>query len=129
MHIKDFLEAIDFEVTGGEKYCWACFGKDARYMDSEVDLNTSISAVYSTKTQEVFEVIAVNEFWRKSYAWYNPVFKQEYLNECTARGVNPDISFDDVMHEIIESEQEILNKVAHLKHVAKLTQESNENDE
>lgn len=128
MHIKDFLEAINFEVTGGEKYCWDCFGKDARYMDFEIDLNTSISAVYSTKNQQVFEITATNVFWRKAYAWYDPEYKDAYLTECDKRGVNEYQAFDDVSYEVIISEKEVLDKVANLRHIAKLTQATSENE-
>ena len=124
MHIKDYLEAIDFAITGGEKFCWQCYGPDARYLDFEIDLNTSISAIFSTKDQRVFRVEVSNVFWRKAFAWDDMEFYPIYLNECQRRHVIPQQAFDDVNYAQVDSESKILDIVRQYKKYAELSQTS-----
>lgn len=128
MHIKDFLEAIDYEITGGEEFLWKCYGDHARYLDFEVDLNTSISAVYSTKTQQVFEVTVTNEFWRKAYIWIDPEYITNYFDECSKRNIQAMQAFDGVSYEQVLDPTNILNQVVTYKRIAKLSSKGDVNE-
>ena len=120
MHIKNFLEAIEYEITGSEKFTWDCYGPDARYFDFEIDLNTSISAIFSIKTQQVFEVQVVNAFWKKAFSWQDPQYVEQYIAECNRRNVAPFQAFDDVQYSLVTDEEEILKTVAQYRKYAKL---------
>ena len=59
MLLKDFLEAIDYKITGGSEYSWTCFGPDARYLDCIDDEGSSesrysINAIFDSEDQTVY---------------------------------------------------------------------------
>ena len=94
--------------------CWRCW-PNARYLDYETEY-AHISVVYSTKNQEIYqaEITVKADSWYpreiKPYRWLNPEFKDNYLNECEERGVDPMQAWDDTKWCDLETEEDWLEK-------------------
>ncbi len=87
--LKDFMEAVDFRITEGSNYGWQCFGPNAYSLDSwngDQDGHT-ISIVFDTKTQEVYQALAYDYRHERAYRMTNPDFKSAFDEECEDRDV------------------------------------------
>lgn len=109
--LKDFLEAIDFKITGGDRYLWHCFGKHARIIDSEYLGEYSASVVFDTMDQKVYSVEIHDYRKDKSFRMIHPSFVDQYQQECEDRDIDFAIAWDD--HEFIDLhfEEDILEKI------------------
>jgi hypothetical protein len=83
--VKEFLEACQWRITGGDEYQWRLFGNHARYLDSHDPAHGSMSMVFDTRTQEVY--IAEIHTEDKAYRIINPKYLKAYEKECTKRKV------------------------------------------
>lgn len=87
--IKQFMEICDFRITEGNDYQWQCFGHSAYCLDSwngEQDGHT-ISIVFDTRTQEVYQVMAYDYANGRAYRMTNPNYKDDFTSECKERDV------------------------------------------
>jgi hypothetical protein len=119
MKLLDVITAAGGRVSGGDPYLWNCYGDDAQFMEfRDVDGQGYSHCIFDTKTYRVYEVYAevplgTNEAGAppQIFRWINPLFLQEYLDECKIRNEDPNIAYDDVKHNDIPSEQIILEYV------------------
>ena len=75
--LKDFMEVIDYKITEGSEYLWHCYGEHAYRLDSwnqEQDGHT-VSIVFDTRTQEVYEASAYDYGRNRAYRLINPVYR------------------------------------------------------
>jgi hypothetical protein len=96
--LKQFLEVIDFKITGGETYQWSCYGPSARFLESDYALDNgySCTAIFDSENQTVYE-LEVHDFNNeRSYRWNNPDFEFLMLAESAKRGIDKDIAYDGV---------------------------------
>ena len=87
--IKEFMEVVDYRITEGSDYQWQCFGPNAYRLDSwngEQDGHT-VSILFDTKTQEVYQVEAFDYTNERAYRMTNPDYKAEFDAECEDREV------------------------------------------
>jgi hypothetical protein len=87
--LKDFMEIVNYRITEGSNYGWDCYGPNAYILDSwdgEQDGNT-ISIVFDTKTQEVYEVTAYDYDKDRAFRIINPAYKQAHVDEGKARAI------------------------------------------
>jgi len=92
-------------------YMWSCF-PDAAYQDIFNQFG-ELSIVFSqTDGFKVYELIVspVNVPDANPYRWIDPEYRQQYLDECKERDVNPDLIYDNVRYIDIEIKQDILEK-------------------
>lgn len=113
MHLKDVNEITNHRITCGSDFLWSCY-PDARSLDYE-NTYAYITAVYSTETQEIYEVnVSVKpESWsedQRPYRWLNPAYKEAYYKECKTRKVKKNIAWDDVKYIDLETEEDFLEK-------------------
>lgn len=113
MYVSDLNDAFDHKISGGDNYMWSCW-PDARYIEYKSDY-AYVSAVFSTVTQEVYEVnIDVDSSnWVSEvqpYRWLNPDYKQAYLDEAKSRNVDPNQAWDDVKWYDLETAEDFLEK-------------------
>jgi len=109
--IKDFLEAIDYKITGGSEFGWSCFGPNARWLDCHPGNNASnCSIVFDSVTQIVY--LAEVDDYRKnnSYRLIHPDFKDAHTAEAESRNVRVNQAYDDVDYIILESDADYLEK-------------------
>lgn len=113
MHLKDVNEITNHRITCGSEFLWHCY-PDARSLDYE-STYAYITAVYSTESQEIYEVnVSVKpESWsqdQRPYRWLNPAYKDAYYKECKTRKIKKNIAWDDVKWVDLETEEDFLEK-------------------
>ncbi len=118
--IKNFLEAIDYKITGGSEFCWTCFGPTARYLDCDdsqgADGKYSIHSVFDIVDQTIYVIEAWDYVNGREYRWLNPEFASKFTDECSVKGIDPRSSLDgkkfidvDVQDDILEKISKIIN--------------------
>lgn len=87
--LKDFMEIVDYRITEGSDYGWVCFGPTAYRLDSwNGDQNGhTISIVFDTNTQEVYQTEAFDYSNERAYRMINPNYKSLFKEECQHRDV------------------------------------------
>ncbi len=115
--LKDFMEVVNFRITEGSNYGWQCFGANAYCLDSwngEQDGHT-ISIIFDTKTQEVYQTLAYDYQRERAYRMTNPNFKSDFDAECEDKDVlDMAWELDDgapVKYVDLEVEEDFLEKV------------------
>lgn len=110
------MDACNYRITEGGAYGWQCFGSNAYRLDSwngEQD-GYSISILFDTRTQEVYQVEAVDYRRERAYRLTNPIFKQLFEDEVRTRGIVDEAwERDDgtpVMYTDLEVEEDWLEK-------------------
>jgi hypothetical protein len=112
--LKDFMEAVDYKITEGSEYCWQCFGPNAYRLDSwnQEQEGHTISIVFDTRTQEVYEATAYDYQRNRAYRLINPDFKSAHDAEATDRDVDFNQAWDDVNYIDIDTDNDFLEKAA-----------------
>lgn len=114
-HLKDYIEAIEYKVTGGSEYTWRCFGDNARYLDcsdSEVSNGTySVLAIFDSETQRVYSMEAWDYINDREYRWIDPEFQKEYRKSCKKNNVDPKEAMDGRDFIDVEIAEDILEKI------------------
>ena len=110
--LKDYVEAINYRITGGSEYQWKCFGPNARYMDCESEtLNEfSVVAVFDSVDQTVYTVEAWDYKSDKCYRWIHPDYIKAYKKECKKHDVDFKNASDDKDFIDLEVAEDILEK-------------------
>jgi hypothetical protein len=109
--LKDFMETVDYRITEGSDYGWNCYGYDAYMLDSwngEQD-GHSLTIIFDTKTQTVYEVQAHDYVYNRAYRMINPDFKHEHDAENTRRGCD-DQAWDDVAYVDLDVDDDFFQK-------------------
>lgn len=113
--LKDFLEAVDYKITGGSEFQWECFGSNARYLDANdgdgSDSHYSINAIFDSVDQTVYVVEAWDYLTNREYRWFNPDYKFGYDDEASGRDVDPNESLDGRHYIDLEVPEDILEKI------------------
>lgn len=107
--LKDYFRAVDYRITEGSEYGWACYGPDAYCLEAVLDstCETSAGVIFDRKTQTVYDVSLClpNDV---CYRWLNPEYDTKYYKECAERGYEPDIAYDTVRYKDTLSSLEML---------------------
>ena len=120
--IKDFIEAVDFKITGGSEYTWDCFGPNARYLDCAdnegYNGTYSISAVFDSVTQEVYTIEVWDYVNNREYRWIDKAYIKDHMKACAEHEVDLYESMDgrnyidlDVAEDILEKANALVNGV------------------
>lgn len=113
--LKEFLESINYKISGGSEYCWECFGPNARYLDSsdseDVHGTHSISAIFDSVDQTVYLIEAWDYRNDREYRWINPDFKFAHDDEASGRGIDINESLDGKKFIEIEVVEDIFEKI------------------
>ena len=121
--LKDFMEIVDYRITEGSDYQWACFGPTAYRLDSwNGDHNGhTVSILFDTATQEVYQVEAFDYSNERAYRMTNPKYKDLFNEECEYREVI-DMAWErddgtpvqyvdlDVVEDFVEKARAIVNE-------------------
>ncbi len=87
--LKQFMETCGYRITEGSDYGWQCFGHTAYRLDSwngDQEGHT-LSIVFDTKTQTVYEVEAFDYKRERAYRMINPEFKAAFDSEVENREI------------------------------------------
>ena len=120
--IKDFMEVVDYRITEGSDYQWQCFGYNAYCLDSWNGNHEghTVSIIFDTKTQEVYQVMAYDYARSRAYRMTNPDYKENFDAEVKDRDIldhaweddqgNPINYVDlDVKEDFLEKARAIVN--------------------
>ncbi len=119
-HLKDFIEAIEYKVTGGSEYQWDCFGPNARYMDCDDNEGLgkySIIAIFDTVTQQVYCIEVWDYINNREYRWIDKAYIKDHMKACTEHEVDVYESMDgrnyidlDIAEDILEKANALVNE-------------------
>jgi len=108
--LKQFFETINYRVTDGSEYQWLCFGDNAYVLEStELNNGYTVSALFDTKNQTVYQVEAHDFTNNRSYRLMNPDFKDAYHQEVEDRKID-DVAYDDVQFIELETPEDFIQK-------------------
>jgi hypothetical protein len=111
--IKDFLEIIQYKITGGDDYCWQCYGPNARSMDywnGKHDGSVSITIVFDSQTQVVYQMEAWDGAKKREYRWIHPAYRNAIEAEAKRRHVDHVESIDGSKFIDLEVAEDITEK-------------------
>ena len=113
--IKDYMEAVNYRVTGGSEYQWAVFGPHARYMDCDLyrdghEPYASVNMIFDTKNQTVYQMEAWDYDKNRTYRWTHPDYLDDYQAECERRGVDIKVASDDQQYVDLEVAGDMIEK-------------------
>lgn len=106
------MELINYRITEGSAYGWHCYGSHAHTLDSwSGDQNGhSVSIVFDTKTQEVYEVTAYDYKHQRAYRMINADHRAAHSAEAVQHGSNADQAWDDVDYCDLETDDDFVQK-------------------
>jgi hypothetical protein len=110
--IKDFMEVVDYRITEGSQYMWKCYGTNAYRLDSWNGSHDghSVSIVFDTRTQAVYEVSAYDYRNNRAYRLINPDYKLVHADEANSRDVDINQAWDDVNYTDLDIAEDFLEK-------------------
>lgn len=114
--LKQWMETCDYRITEGSEYGWQCFGHNSYILDSwngDLDGHT-ISIIFDTRTQEVYQATAYDYANKRAYRITNPAFKAAFEAETQDRDLL-DMAWEDdegnpVKYIDLETDDDFLNK-------------------
>lgn len=110
--LKDFMETVNYRITEGSEYQWSCYGSTAYCLDSwngEQD-GHSLTVIFDTQTQEVYEAQAHDYRNNRAYRLINPDYKFGHDDEAAGRGIDKSEAWDDLKYVDLEVEEDWLEK-------------------
>ena len=116
MQLKDFMEVTGHRITEGSDYCWQCFGPNSYRLDSwsgawnNATEGYTVSIVFDTITQTVYQVEAWDYNRDRAYRWTNPDFNASYESEAAQRNIDPNEAWDEVKFVNLEVEADFWEK-------------------
>jgi hypothetical protein len=109
--VKQYMEIIDYRLTGGSEYQWSCYGDNARYMDCDND-DYSVSIILDTMTQCVYEATVYDYRRDRAYRLFNPQFKDQMTAESRDRDCSIIFAWDAVKFTDLEVVDDWLDKAS-----------------
>ena len=106
------METVNYRITEGSDYGWQCYGHDAYMLDSwngEQD-GHSLTIIFDTKTQAVYEVQAHDYVNQRAYRLINPDYAKKNKKEAKKRNVSRKEAWDDVDYVDLETDEDFLEK-------------------
>ena len=110
--LKEFMEICDYRITEGSEYCWQCFGPSAYRLDSwnQDHEGHSVSIIFDTQTQEVYEVSAYDYRNNRAYRLINPDYKDAHDDEASNRNVDLNQAWDQVDYVDLDVDDDFIQK-------------------
>ncbi len=111
--LKDFMEAIQYKISDGSEYGWLCYGPNARsmdYWDGKHEDGVTVTCVFDTETQFVYEMQAWDAARGVEYRWIHPAYIEGHAQEAENRGMDFEQSYDDNKFTDLEVAEDILEK-------------------
>ena len=113
--MQDFMEVVDYRITEGSDYNWACFGPDARpYSISAWNGDHdgwSFNIVFDTGTQEVYIAEACDYLHGRAYRKINPDYIKDYKDYAKQNNTGyEDQAWDSVEFVDLEADDDWIQK-------------------
>ena len=111
--MRDFMETVNYRITEGSTFGWSCYGENAYTLDSwngDNDTGHSVSIVFDTVTQLVYEMDACDYKRQRAYRWFHPDYKKSHYDESADRTIDKNQAWDDVNYVDLETPEDMLEK-------------------
>ena len=112
--MKEWMELVDYKITEGSAYGWACYGPNGYTLDSWNGVHGkggySFSIIFSTKSQKVYEVSVCDYTNNRAYRMINPKNQKKHRKEAEARNVNLNEAWDDVDYIDLDVDDDFIQK-------------------
>lgn len=110
MQLKQVNDVLDHKITNGSDFLWNCYGSTARFLDYSSEF-AEATVIFDSTTQEIYEAtITSNDLSKQPYRWLNPNTKQDFLDECHNKELNPALAWDDTEYIDLETEEDFFEK-------------------
>lgn len=109
------MESVNYRITEGSDYGWACYGHNAYTLDSwsgDNDTGYSASIVFDTSTQTVYEMDVCDYSASRAYRWIHPDFRLAHCAEARKYGSYHTQAWDDVHYIDLEVSKDMLQKTS-----------------
>jgi glutaredoxin len=110
--LKQWMEVADYRITEGSEFLWECYGEYSYRLDAwdgEQD-GASVSIVFDTKDQTVFEVTTYDYANQRAYRLVNPSWVKKHKKEAKRREIDYNHAWDDVEYTDLEVDEDWLEK-------------------
>ena len=109
--MKQFLETVNYRITEGSEYLWTCYGPNAYSLDSwnGEDLGHSLSMVFDTENQTVYEVTACDYKQSRAYRLINPDYQAAYRT-AAKNSSSPNQAWDNIDYTDLEVDEDWQHK-------------------
>ena len=112
--MKEWMELVDYKITEGGDYGWACYGPNAYCLDSWNGVHGrggySFSIVFSTKTQKVYEVTVCDYTNDRAYRMIAANKLAKHRKEAESLDVNLNQAWDSVDYIDLEVDDDFIQK-------------------
>lgn len=109
--LKKFLKAIDHRVSTGATFQWACFGPNARILDTTTEYGEA-GCVYDTNSQFLYEVTVHDSLGRhEAFRWVHKDYRDAVKDEAKSRKIDYKEFLDGQRWSDTDSLDDILDKV------------------
>lgn len=110
MQLKQVNDILDHKIINGSEFLWNCYGPTTRFLDYSSEF-AEATIVFDSTTQEIYEaVITSKDLSKQPYRWLNPNTKQNFLDECHSKDLDPALAWDNTEYIDLETEQDFLEK-------------------
>jgi hypothetical protein len=117
--MKEWMELVDYKITEGSDYGWACYGPNPYCLDSWNGIHGrggySFSITFSTKSQKVYEVQVHDYTNDRAYRMINPDYVKKHSKEAQTRGVDLDEAWEGVDYVDLEVDDDFISKCLAIK--------------
>ncbi len=114
MNLNKLIQNFDSKIVDGSEHCWQCYGPNSRYLDFESDY-AYVSVIFDAKNQTVYQASVSpkedgDDGLPRPYHWFNPEFRQSYMDECAQKNIEPHNAWDDIDYIELEVFEDFLEK-------------------
>jgi len=117
--MKEWMELVDYKITEGADYGWACYGPNAYQLSSWNGLHDkggwSFNIVFSTKTQKVYEVEVCDYTNSRAYRMIVENKREKHRKEALSRNINLNEAWDNVEYVDLEVDDDFIQKCLAIK--------------
>jgi hypothetical protein len=104
VNLMNIIQQCGARVCGGSEYQWKCYGDRARFMEfADVAGNEYAQIVHDAVTHTVYEFAIFVPGQEQAFIWYNSEYHERYLNECTERGIEPYMAWDNLNYQVVDA--------------------------
>ena len=107
--LKEWMELVDYRITGGSEFQWHCYGKLAQTIDSD-GANHSVSVVFDRNDQVVYEITVCDYVNNRAYRMIDSDFKFGHDDEAAGRDVPANQAWDNVNYIDLETDEDFMAK-------------------
>ena len=113
IHLKEFLEAIQYRITEGSDYTWTCFGDNAHQLDSWNGSHEGYTAcvIFDKGTQQVYSMELWDYSKERFYRWTEPEYIDALKQSYKQVGSDYKVACDSGDYIDLEVPEDILDKI------------------